>query len=163
MSSKKSAKSQLSEDKALQQRVDAMMAAKDEGVNSLPAVSTALGEQADDPKEVYKLKTPEKPPIVMELADDDKPQETTDDNAPADDQTTDDPLDNNQTDEAVDDIVVNESDTLLAVEDALVSRKQKAVQLPLEHHFFRKFWTALSVLGIVLGILIAVYLFLGYF
>jgi hypothetical protein len=159
-----------------------MMAAKDEGVNSLPAVSTALEEQADEPKqsskdkqrstapklsekpvpqepadepkEVYKLKTPEKPPIVMELADD---------NAPADDQTTDDLLDDNQTDEAVDDIVVNESNTLLAVEDALVSRKQKAVQLPPEHHFFRKFWTALSVLGIVLGILIAVYLSLGYF
>jgi len=134
MADKKPEESEQSADAALQKQVDDMMSiSRGDGT---PAVSIdtepkdvkaasapALPEQ---PKgDVYELKAPEKPPIVIKLADEkeagpEAPTET----AEATAEPT--PLDDSVTDKAVDDIAAKESDIVLAVEDARAAKKSQA-------------------------------------
>jgi hypothetical protein len=120
-----------------------------------PELSPKLLKDAEAEKvEVTKLETPDKPPIVISLADEDmtsekqldeppseSPEETPEEPAieakpEAAPTETDklpqapakDPLEDNATDKAVDDIVAHEGDTVLAVNDALTARKEATAQ-----------------------------------
>ena len=147
---------QSAEEQAMVQRVDTMM-------------STEL------PKEkVSKLETTTKPPIVIALADETKPGP---DPAPevgpdiddgiaqgSEPQTepvqADNLLEDSDTDEAVDEIVANESDTMLAVSDALSARKQKLLSSGRKHGGpIKHKWIWLLVFVVLLGTAIDFLLF----
>ncbi len=108
---------------------------------------------------VTKLKTPAEPPIVITLADEAAEDKTSEEPA-AEPQVNEptqkpepkaDPLEDNATDQAVDDIVAHESDTVLAVNDALTAHQQATAQpgqpSGRDHHK----WLWLIILIILLG------------
>ncbi len=147
------------EQQALEQRVDVMMSTKPvavlppKPVNPKPVAPPAEKTEAPPPKQLqtapklpdasakkaevvvdepkpYKLKTPDKPPIVIALADTEadkaveQPAPATETPVPATGNIPDDPLQDGATDKAVDEIVAKEGDTLLALDDAKAARRQ---------------------------------------
>lgn len=160
MLDKKSEKPEESEqEQVLKHRIDIMMSKEipdDTAVSVTPAslatdslaksqktapVLPAKLQISSDSEPVYKPQAPvTKPPIVMALADEHKSvaaaagasqpasQSTlASDTADIPNST---PFDDSATDKAVDDIVASESDKLLAVDDAIAARKQRASSGP---------------------------------
>ncbi len=99
----------------------------------LPSAAKITTE-AEAPNKAYKLKTPDKPPIVIALADTPTTEAITEPVTPTDTKPVtpavpeatipDDPLQDGATDKAVDEIVAREGDTLLALDDAKAASKQ---------------------------------------
>ena len=133
------------EEEVLKRQVDEMMSVS--ATDGTPAVSTGieprdivkLGTAPKLPKgEVYKLKEPAKPPLVIKLADESSPAqavkptelppepELSEPTEPeAEPEST--PIDDSATEEAVDDIAAKESDMVLALEDARAAKKAGVV------------------------------------
>jgi hypothetical protein len=154
--------------------------------------SKVTGDQKTAPKLPAKLlknvksdeapepKTPAAPPIVIALADETEPgpnlvsedgQDTEADVAeaaefqtePAQDQNQkNDLLEDSSTDEAVDEIVANESDTILAVDDALAVRKQRLISAGQTHGGFVKHkWIWFLGFVVLLGTAIDLFIFIS--
>ncbi len=152
---KKSESGKTSEQEELVQRVDSMMST--ELPADVPPKPTVMTDEPDDKKpassapknqktapelskkllkdkkaeetEVTKLETPDKPPIVISLADEDEDKASGEQPDESSEETpAKDPLEDKATDKAVDDIVAHEGDTVLAVNDALTARKQATAE-----------------------------------
>jgi len=159
------------------------LAAEKLGGKKPAAKSTAVGDQKTAPKLSAKLlkgvgagevseepKAPAEPPIVIALSDETKPgpapapevSEAQDEPAPAPPSPDNDPLEDSGTDEAVDDIVAKESDTMLALGDAVVAREQRTAEpgqssaKPPKHK-----WVWFLLLVVLAGSAIDVYLFVA--
>lgn len=121
---------------------------------------------------------PAKAPIVIALTDDTKakPAPVSEDNSDANDDTTpaqlpqaelaqdqspeNDLLEDNSTNEAVDDIVAKESDTVLAVGDALIAREQRlASPEPTHDSVIKHKWTWFLLLVVLFGTIIDFFIF----
>lgn len=185
MSKKKDREEELNPEEALNRRVDAMLDPKlpdpvipkkndvppldifkdapievTKATKTAPEVAGAMLQKVDvdadeDAKPpVARPKSPkqEKTPL--------KPKKESSSTSPAaspprQDEST--AFDDQETDRAVDDIAANESDTMLALQDALVRKKSRETASEPSHKGRAAAWTMLLVLAIVMFLLIAPY------
>jgi len=144
-----------SEEKILEERVDAMMDPKrPEEVSPVP-VDESEPQAADEalpPLDIFAGAS-SAPDVPKELVVKGAKTQNNSEQAPEPEETADVPsepqLDDSVSDAAVDDIVAHESDTVLAAEDTAIEQQKVTAPRPRKIHHHPVFWTLVALIAIV--------------